>query len=60
MLTINLKYIKDTPGTYRYQEIDEKGNVISNSRDCIVGSLYLRKDKIENPPKIITITIRGV
>ena len=35
---------KETKGTYRYQEVEDAG------RDAVVGSLYLKKTAVGDPP----------
>jgi len=35
---------KETKGTYRYQEVEDAG------RDTVVGSLYVKKAMVGDPP----------
>jgi hypothetical protein len=46
---------RDTKNTRRYQEVDEKGNVIDLS-EAVIGTLYLKKSI--NPPDDLEVEIR--
>lgn len=42
--TVHLVWEKDTPGTYRYKEVDEKGNPVSvSSGAAIMATAYIRQ-----------------
>jgi hypothetical protein len=41
--TIEFVKEKETKGTVVYRETDSKGNIITNNRDCQIGSIYVQK-----------------
>ena len=52
-----LRLVKTTVGAYKYQEVDHEGNIVTNFKHSLIGSLYIRKDRLETPPEEIAITI---
>lgn len=47
-LELRFTYEKETKNTIRYQE--ELGKMAHSSRDIAVGSLYVQKEVLGNPP----------
>ena len=55
MKTIYMKLEKETKGAVRYQEVDSKGEKLSN---YAIGTLYIRKSALTTPyPTSLTVTI---
>ena len=56
---IRLRFLEDTGGALRYQEVDEHGELIPNSDDGVVGSFYIRKRALAGtePPEFLSIFI---
>lgn len=54
--TVRLVRVKETPGTYQYKEVDDDGK-IKLQTDSVIGSLYLRKDKMKKLPKILIVKL---
>ncbi len=44
-LTLNFAWEKETPGTMRYKEVDDKGFAIS-AQNIKVGTLYIKKSAL--------------
>lgn len=55
-ITVDFQFKAETPGTYRFEEIDSNGKVIPN-KEAIVGGLYLRIKGTHNAPKKIRVII---
>jgi hypothetical protein len=51
-LSIEFSFEKETPGTYRFKENAE-------GPDVVVGTLYVKKSAMSDPPKTLTVTIQG-
>ena len=55
--TIYMRLEKSTPGAIQYKEVDDNDKVIPQ-KDAVVGSLYVRKDKIKGTiPEFIKVVI---
>lgn len=54
---VKMKKIKETKGAFQYSEIDADGEVIEDFREVKIGSIYIRKDALEDGkgPKKITV-----
>lgn len=58
--TIRFELLNETPGAYRYQEVDADGTPLLNDGDgASIGALYLRKAKFDSAPAFITVTVEG-
>lgn len=58
-LELIFSYEKETKNTIRYQE--ELGEMAHSSRDIAVGSLYVQKETLgDPPPQRLKVTIEGV
>jgi hypothetical protein len=58
-IAVRFKLEKETKGALRYQEVDEKGEVIEPAW-AKVGTLYLRKSAFERGaafPQLLRVTI---
>jgi hypothetical protein len=58
-LEIRFKLEKETKGALRFQEVDDKGDVVEQP-SAKVGSLYLRKSALERGaafPQALRVTI---
>jgi hypothetical protein len=53
------RIFKETPGAFRYREVDRKGDHIKGDEEgALVGDLYLRKAAVSGKaPDKITVTI---
>lgn len=49
----------ETKGTWVFQETDEDGDFVDSNTGAVVGSLYIRKSAMKNPPQSLTVEIRG-
>jgi hypothetical protein len=59
MIEVRLMFEKETKGALRYQEIDEKGEVIEQAW-AKIGTLYMRKSAFERGtkfPRQLSVTI---
>ena len=56
---VTLSFFNETPGAFRYREVDRKGNHIKGDEEgALVGDLYLRKAAVSVPmPERISVTI---
>lgn len=52
--TFTMKFKSETPGAWRYQELDNNGNELALS-DAFTGTMYIRKKAM--PKKIETMKI---
>lgn len=52
-LTARFKFKRSTKGTHVYEEVDTSGNPIRE----LVGSIYVQRSAIKEPPEFITVTI---
>ncbi len=59
MNTVTMAYEKSTKGAHRFQEVDDEGTV-KEFRDCVIGTLYVRKTAMGLAPPLLTVTILGV
>jgi hypothetical protein len=53
-MKIKMKLEKETPGAYRYAELNEIGDILP-VKDAQIGYLYIRKPYAK--PEFITVTI---
>lgn len=51
-----MKFKKATPGTFVFNEIDDKGNILTGD-DASIPSLYIRKSALSGPAQNITVTV---
>jgi hypothetical protein len=61
MIEARFKLEKETKGALRYQEVDEKGEVIEQAW-AKIGTLYLRKSAFERGatfPQLLRVTIEN-
>lgn len=57
-LELRFSYEKETKNTIRYQE--ELGDVAHSSRDIAVGTLYVQKEALgDPPPQRLRVTIEA-
>lgn len=57
-IVVKFKFERSTKGAHRLQEINDKGKVLTTNDDAVIGSLYLRKDRVgEKAPDGATVTI---
>ena len=59
MMEIRFKLEKETKGALRYQEVDEKGEVIEQAW-AKIGTLYMRKSAFERGasfPQMLRVTV---
>lgn len=54
-LNIEMVFEKETPGTWRFMEVDEDG--AKKHFDTKVGTLYLKKSCFAKAPAAFTLTI---
>ena len=52
-------YEKETPGTYRYREVDENGATRTIATGAVIGPLYIRKTAMPNKLMDLEIAITG-
>lgn len=62
---LNFVWKNDTPGTQRYQEVDDKGNPRKTDNDGqVIGPVYLRKAALKTlglgTPQQFSITIDDI
>lgn len=48
--TVKFEYVKDTPGTHRFQEVGDKDN-------HKIGGLYVKKGAIPEGVKTLSVTV---
>jgi hypothetical protein len=60
-LTVKFAFKAETAGAVRYEEVNEKGKVLTTRDDeCVIGALYLRKSQVgTKAPKTLILTIEG-
>lgn len=60
-IAINFTKINETPGAYRYQEVDAEGTPLTNDAEgAQIGALYLRKAKLQGEaPEKLTVTVEA-
>lgn len=60
-VTVNFVFDKTTPGTVRYQEVDDAGNRLTAKTGATIGNLYVRKEKLngQTPQKLKVIITAG-
>jgi hypothetical protein len=57
---VDFVYEKDTPGTYRYQEMDSTtGHILTANNGAIIGPLYIRKSRMPIKLKKLRLEITG-
>lgn len=56
-IILTFKLEKETPGTYRYQEVTAKGETLTAATGAWIGPLYLRKDKWKTKPQTLKVEI---
>lgn len=54
-VTVNLVLEKETPGTWRYMEVDEDGN--KKHFNPVLSSLYVKKSAFAKAPAKLTVTL---
>ena len=52
---VHFNYEKETPGTYRYREVDDDGNTKTVANGAVIGPLYIRKSAM--PRKLTNLKI---
>lgn len=53
------QFKKETPGAVQYEEVGADGNKLQTA-NSLIGSLYLRKDKINGTyPKVLKVTVEA-
>jgi len=56
-LTLPFKLAKETKNTYRFGEVDRKGNFL-DMPDAVVGTVYVKQDQFAGEkPDTINVTI---
>jgi hypothetical protein len=56
--TVHFTFDRETPGTMRYQEVDEQGKPKKASNGAVVGTLYVRKSALgKDAPRRLLVTI---
>lgn len=60
VVTLKFKFAKDTPNTYRMQEVGEDGLPVTAATGAWIGPLYLRKDKWASKPETITLEVKVI
>ena len=56
-VVVDFIFEKETPGTYRFKEVDAQGNLIKEN--YVVGTLYLQKSLFSGaPPKSVAAVIQ--
>lgn len=57
MFTLKFRQKRETKGTIVYEEVEgEDGNALALS-EAVIGTIYIRKSKIQPAPQALTITI---
>lgn len=57
LFTLTMQLERETPGAVRYQELGDGGEPVKQA-DAHIGTLYIRKDKLEgNIPQMIHVAI---
>lgn len=58
-ITVRFVHEKDTSGAVRYQEVNDKGEVVKQQDGAAVGQFYLRKSALKgSAPKKLVLTIK--
>ena len=60
-MEVRFKFENETRGALRYQEVDEKGEVMEQSR-AKIGTLYVRKSAFERGaafPQLLHVTVES-
>lgn len=55
-MEVSFKLEKETKNTYRFQEVDEEGEV-KEWADVEMGTIYLNKRNFSKRPNIIKLTV---
>lgn len=58
-LVVDFQLKNETPGTFRFEEIDGNGAVIPN-KEAIIGGLYLRIKDTHKAVKNIRVTVEEI
>lgn len=61
MNTINATFVheRETKGAHRFQEVDAKGNAVDATSGAAIGTLYIRKDKLDGKvPTKLEVSIK--
>lgn len=53
--TIKMAMEKETPGTWRYVEVDDEGK--KKHFNPVLGTLYIKKSAFERAPATLTVSI---
>lgn len=57
---IAFRFLLSTKGAHRYFEVDSNGEKRGMKHpDCVIGTLYIRKSAMLNPPELLKIIIEG-
>jgi len=56
---VSFQFERETKGAVRFQEVDDKGNVLSMGDGAKIGTLYIRKSAFngEGTPKKIQLAV---
>ena len=58
-IKVQMTHERETKRTHRYQEIDDKGEMLDMS-DAEIGSLYIKKSSLSAAaPQRITVVVEG-
>ena len=53
---LTFKFERGTPGALRYQEVDADGHPLGMDA-ATIGTLYLRRDKVDGEPPAVKVTL---
>ena len=56
-MIIKFKFKNETPGTYRYEEVGDTGEVVAKDK-IKIGSIYFKKSALQNHPEFLTIEVK--
>ena len=61
-ITKTLVLDKVTKGAVRYSEVDARGDIITDYREAVIGTIYVRKSALngDGVPHTISVTINKV
>lgn len=59
VVTVTLKLAKETSNTYRFEEVDNRGNKV-DFQSTKVGTVYVKKRLFDAAPDMIEVAIRLV
>jgi hypothetical protein len=60
-MKVNMMLVKTTPGALRFEQVDNKGNLMTRDQDPAVGNIYLRKSAFPDGkyPQSIQVSIES-